>query len=266
MFVYKKTIDLLISNYCSKLKDENIKSMLLYCLNDGKRLRPIITYFLLEKLNIKNDNIVLAIEFLHTASLILDDLPFMDNDDYRRGKLSFHKKFGFKNAIFISNYLFSEFYRIIFDCNKDIVNFVSSKISNITLGQYYDLNQELTKNFATEKKIYYNNLKTVPFFSIAFCIPFLLKDIKYDINEIENASELFSISFQIYDDFHDVEEDKLNNNFNHLNLLGKKEAYNLYSENLKLFKKKLSKYIKIDLFEEIISYLNNNLQDYINEL
>ena len=251
MFVYKNKIDLIIRDYCRKIEDEHTKSMLLYCLNDGKRLRPIITYYLLEKLNIKNDNIVLAIEFLHTASLILDDLPFMDNDNYRRGKLSFHKKFGFKNAVFVSNYLFSEFYRIIFDCDKNIVNFISSKISNITLGQYYDLNQELIKDFVTEEKIYYNNLKTIPFFSIAFCIPFLLQDIKYNIIEIEKAAELFSISFQIYDDFHDIDEDRLNNNFNHLILLGKKEAYNLYCENLKLFKSYLSKYINIDLFEEI---------------
>tara|TARA_B100001057_G_C22830432_1_gene943187 strand:- start:482 stop:1282 length:801 start_codon:yes stop_codon:yes gene_type:complete len=266
MLFYKEKVDLLINQYCENIEDEEIKSMMSYCLSNGKRLRPIIAYYLLDELNIKNRDIILAIEFIHTASLILDDLPMMDNDDFRRGKLSFHKKYGFKNALFISNYLFSEFYRIILDCNKNIINFVSKNVGNITLGQYFDLNQNYTNNMCIDKKIYYNNLKTEPFFSIAFCIPFLLNNKNFDLREIKKASELFSISFQIYDDFHDLEQDKDNNNFNHIVLLGKERAYKLYCENLIMFRKILNKYVKIELFEEIISYLNNSLEEYTNDI
>ena len=71
-----------------------------FSLTDGKRLRPIIVLSIcncLNKLtgqNLDSTGGALAIEYIHNASLIIDDMPMMDNDQYRRGKLTVHAKYG----------------------------------------------------------------------------------------------------------------------------------------------------------------------------
>lgn len=74
-----------------------------YCFSaGGKRLRPALVYALADSLNIalnRVDDIALAIECIHTYSLIHDDLPAMDDDDFRRGQLACHKQFDEATAI-----------------------------------------------------------------------------------------------------------------------------------------------------------------------
>ena len=64
-------------------------------LNGGKRFRPMIVLMTAEALHHGLDvmPVALSVEYFHTASLIIDDLPCMDNDDFRRGKPSLHKCF-----------------------------------------------------------------------------------------------------------------------------------------------------------------------------
>src|SRR3972149_11802998 len=92
---YKNLIDEYIPNSIIKdYKNDIIRTSCLYVLQNGKRIRPIIVLSLIND----NNNIdayldcALTIEFIHNASLIIDDLPSMDNDDYRRGELTLHKK------------------------------------------------------------------------------------------------------------------------------------------------------------------------------
>ena len=76
----------------------------------GKRLRPVLFCAMLESLGLdyrKESAFPVAIECIHTYSLIHDDLPAMDNDDFRRGKLSNHKVFGEANAILAGDGLLS---------------------------------------------------------------------------------------------------------------------------------------------------------------
>ncbi len=71
-------------------------------LAGGKRIRPVLTYVSAELFGLKKEVITpfaLALEMIHTSSLIHDDLPAMDNDDYRRGRLSNHKRFDEATAI-----------------------------------------------------------------------------------------------------------------------------------------------------------------------
>lgn len=66
-------------------------------LDGGKRVRPVLCFATAEMLGVKKECVLpfaMAIELIHSYSLVHDDLPAMDNDDYRRGKLSTHKKFG----------------------------------------------------------------------------------------------------------------------------------------------------------------------------
>jgi len=78
------------------------KAMIYGAMNGGKRIRPFLVYQASKINNLSNNNyFVLAscIELIHSYSLIHDDLPSMDDDDYRRGKLSAHKKFDEATAI-----------------------------------------------------------------------------------------------------------------------------------------------------------------------
>ena len=84
--------------------------------SSGKRFRPFLAH-LVFKLGSENDSLLkswaLAIEFIHTYSLIHDDLPCMDNDDYRRGVLTNHKVYGDDVALLAGDSLISEAFRLI---------------------------------------------------------------------------------------------------------------------------------------------------------
>ena len=88
----------------SEINDTKISQIMSYSvMAGGKRLRPLLFLATLDAINSKiNDEeirIACGIELIHTYSLIHDDLPAMDNDDYRRGKLTSHKKWGEAEAI-----------------------------------------------------------------------------------------------------------------------------------------------------------------------
>ncbi|MEG1502021.1 MAG: polyprenyl synthetase family protein [Synergistaceae bacterium] len=99
-----------------KIRKKNVPSNLFdameYSLNaGGKRLRPILCLSAAEKNGCSIESalpMALGLEMLHTATLIHDDLPCMDNDDLRRGKLSCHKKFGETMAILAGDALLAQ--------------------------------------------------------------------------------------------------------------------------------------------------------------
>jgi geranylgeranyl diphosphate synthase type II len=98
---------------------ENLKKAMIYSVSaGGKRLRPILTLAVMEAFQ-QNPSYVLdaacAVEFVHTYSLIHDDLPSMDDDDYRRGKLTSHKVFGEAKAILAGDALLTESFTLIAD-------------------------------------------------------------------------------------------------------------------------------------------------------
>ena len=85
------------------LRDNTLSKAMIYgSMNGGKRIRPFLVSVFSNIAEIKQSNylrISAAVESIHSYSLIHDDLPSMDNDDYRRGKLSVHKKFDEATAI-----------------------------------------------------------------------------------------------------------------------------------------------------------------------
>ncbi|MDY5636466.1 MAG: polyprenyl synthetase family protein, partial [Streptococcus orisratti] len=90
--------------YSQKAVSEDLIEAILYSVNaGGKRLRPLVLLDLLEDMGLEltaaHFDVAAAVEMIHTGSLIHDDLPAMDNDDYRRGRLTNHKKFGEATAI-----------------------------------------------------------------------------------------------------------------------------------------------------------------------
>ena len=102
---FSLNFDKKLLRHIEKLKspDKRIKKALLYfAKTGGKRIRPFLLCYMGSFLNIKPsllDDFALSIECVHLHSLIHDDLPSMDNDDYRRGRLTVHKKFDEATAV-----------------------------------------------------------------------------------------------------------------------------------------------------------------------
>ena len=115
----------ILQNYTDNmnLKPDILNESMKYSLvQGGKRLRPVLMFACAQMLGGKVQDVAgfaLALEMIHTYSLIHDDLPAMDNDDFRRGKPSNHRQFGEGQAILAGDALLNEAYSICFEeCSK----------------------------------------------------------------------------------------------------------------------------------------------------
>ena len=110
---YQNEFETALTSFCDGMRfpsDILSESMRYSLLNGGKRLRPVLFMSTLHAYGYDYCNeipLALALECVHTYSLIHDDLPALDNDDYRRGKPSCHKQFGEAQAILAGDALLS---------------------------------------------------------------------------------------------------------------------------------------------------------------
>ena len=104
-------------------------AMLYATVDGGKRIRPLLVYLGARMGESADTEDVLAlayaVELVHSYSLVHDDLPCMDNDDFRRGKLSVHKKYGEANGVLVGDALLTEAARSLFESAKSD-NFVKA--------------------------------------------------------------------------------------------------------------------------------------------
>ena len=242
------------------------KSLLL----KGKNIRPLIFLNIIEpkkKISHIDCKLAVAIELLHCSSLIIDDLPSMDNDSVRRGEPTLHVKYGVDKAQLISNKFIFDAVGIIFNyCDESCRNLVLSQLKNAAIGQYYDLNcvdgVDGVDGVSINEISFKINLKTAPFFNIAFILAnFSLENSLY--KEYTEIGNLFSAMFQICDDIEDHKSDlEKNHKMNHCIILGKKQSLHLYKKNKTEF---LDKLVKLDLtceyFDKIIQLLDNKLDN-----
>ena len=132
------------------------ESMKYSLLDGGKRIRPSCLLCVCDMLGGDVENAVpyaAALEMIHTYSLIHDDLPAMDNDDYRRGKPSNHKRFGEANAILAGDGLLTAAALVLcrqegFDLAK--VSILSAALEMVS-GQSYDLKASHATGWAFER-------------------------------------------------------------------------------------------------------------------
>lgn len=133
-----------------------LKESMVYSLNTGgKRIRPMLLLATLKALNVDLQiglNTAIALEYIHTYSLIHDDLPAMDNDDYRRGKLTNHKAFDEATAILAGDSLLTDSFALI--ANDSRIENMQTKVNLIAelskaagstgmiAGQIMDINPE----------------------------------------------------------------------------------------------------------------------------
>lgn len=184
-------------------------------LAGGKRLRPIL---ILETYKLFNRNIeecitfAVAMEMIHTFSLIHDDLPAIDDDDYRRGKLTNHKKFNEATAILAGDSLLNNAYMIMID---DIINSkdenvklrkikaireISYGIDRMIAGEYIDTEYE-GKQISNDYLEYMHKNKTGALIKASVKAGAIIAGgTDKDIEKLSLYAEKIGLAFQIKDD------------------------------------------------------------------
>lgn len=191
-----------------------LKESIQYSLvNDGKKIRPLSFLYLLKYYGVdysKYFDIALAIELVHTYSLVHDDLPEMDNDDYRWGKLTNHKVFGQDIAVLTGDAMLTLAFEVLSECDveaslkvrliKQFANY--SGAMGMIAGQIYDVKQ---KNYDVDadylRKMH--SLKTGRLIELPMDFACLVADKLDEYNDIKEFGQQLGIAYQIKDDILD---------------------------------------------------------------
>lgn len=219
----KELIEKTIDSYLGEFSYPHViaEGMRYAVLNGGKRIRPVLILMTLDILG-KDETLGLpsgaALEMIHSYSLVHDDLPALDNDDYRRGKLTTHKKFGEAEGILIGDSLLTHAFNVLTEKNEgvisdkkivEIVKLTSSYagINGMIGGQTVDVESEGKKvDMETLKYIHKN--KTGKLLRLPIEIGCVIGDASKEIREkLEEYADLIGLAFQIKDDILDVEGD-----------------------------------------------------------
>lgn len=268
-------------------KKEVMQAMEYSILSPGKRIRPILAIEFCKMCGGNYEDfleIICCIELIHCFSLIHDDLPCMDDDDYRRGMPSCHKKFGEAEALLAGDALNTLPFEIISNAynsgklSADTAIKLVGEISNATgingmiAGQAYDMYSVKMKHFSAHNLNLLHELKTCRLVEAACVIGCILANA--DEKTIEYAREFgkrFGYAFQIVDDILDVEgsfddlgkpigSDKKNGKITYASLIGLKDAKSVARhqtlESLRILD-------KFD-YNEFLKHLTMNLLDRKN--
>lgn len=224
---YQNIINENLENWIKKEKcpEEILNQAMEYSLMaGGKRLRPILT-MATYKLFCDNDNIeecipyAMAIEMVHNFSLIHDDLPGIDNDDFRHGKPTNHKKFNEATAILAGDKLFNEAYMIIsndlikskqidFSKKARVLNEFTKEVNRMIAGEYVDTECE-GKKISQEELEYIHDNKTASMLRISVRMGAILGNCtERELQKLTSYAEKIGLAFQIKDDILSVEGDE----------------------------------------------------------
>lgn len=241
----------------------------------GKRLRPVLLMAAADAVGADGDNFVItgaAIEMIHTYSLIHDDLPAMDNDDYRRGKLTNHKVYGDGIAILAGDGLLTLAFEVMLrqkgaDSTKllKVVEEMSEAAgpNGMVGGQAIDLLSE-GKSISMEELREMHMGKTGALFKAAIRSGAILGGANQkQLDALTLYAEKFGLAFQITDDILDVEGDEKN--------LGKpigSDAKNQKSTYVTLTSLEDAKKLAVQTVDEAVSSLDDfgDEADFLREL
>ena len=257
-----KDINKYLKTFLKKQSNSGLLLSMKYgLLPGGKKIRSKLLVDVGKIFNIKYKTLIkigAAVECIHAYSLIHDDLPCMDDDNIRRGKLTTHKKFGESTAILAGNSLLTISFEILSSPELNIPSNLKNRIINLISkcaghsgvagGQYLDLNYE-KRNVTRNKIIDMQRKKTGMLFQFCCLIPVLLSKKKQHFSRFANIGLDIGLLFQITDDLIDhkgtakkvgkkTRKDKKKGKATLISLLGYKNTIN-YSLLLKnnIFKK-----------------------------
>ncbi len=214
---YQNQVNIELEKYLRKQEcpEKVLNSSMEYSLMaGGKRLRPILviaTYKLFRNDVEKCMPYAVAIEMIHNFSLIHDDLPGIDNDDFRHGKLTNHKKFNEATAILAGDELLNNGYLVISNDLKNskieeledklkVFAEFSQAVDRMIAGEYIDTEYE-GKQISEEYLEYIHKNKTGAL--LRLCVrmgAILANSTENDLQKLTNYAEKIGLAFQIKDD------------------------------------------------------------------
>ena len=203
--------------YKSQQVSSDLSEVILYSVKaGGKRIRPLLLLELIQAFGIKLEEahyqVAAALEMIHTGSLIHDDLPAMDDDDYRRGRLTSHKKFGEDMAILAGDSLFLDPYGLLAraelpsQVKVDLISELSLAAGSFGMvaGQVLDMQGEGQAISLEDLKTIHAN-KTGKLLMYPFVAAGLIAEVEYFVQDkLRRIGELLGLAFQVRDDILDV--------------------------------------------------------------
>lgn len=234
---------------------ELIEAILYSVEAGGKRIRPLTFLEILEGFGIEltegHFDVAAALEMIHTGSLIHDDLPAMDDDDYRRGRLTNHKKFDEATAILAGDSLFLDPFGLVANAALSAGTKVcliaelsqASGTYGMVGGQMLDMKGEERKLNLSELQMIHANktgkLLTFPVVAAGIVANLAADDLK----SLREAGSLVGLAFQVRDDILDVtatfeelgktpKKDLLADKATYPSLLGLEKSYDILNQSI----------------------------------
>lgn len=264
--------------------EEIFKAMKYTVTLPGKRLRPVMCLETTRMLGGDMEKAIptaCAIEMLHAQSLIHDDLPCMDNDDFRRGKPSNHKVFGEANAVLAGDALLTFAPQLIIEKSELPPETTLKLVHEFTkwggayaliAGQVVDIESEGGKLVKSpEETLDFIHLnKTGALFRLAMRSGAIIAGVNSDtLDKIDTFAKNFGLAFQIYDDIMDeissfeelgktIGKDKQSGKLTYVSLYGLKEAKDKFDSLIQDCYGIIEKYDS-DIIKNIMNKLKNRL-------
>lgn len=249
------------------IKDDKVinEAMNYSLMAPGKRLRPLLLLELLEDFGEdpkKGLHAASAIEMIHTYSLIHDDLPAMDNDDYRRGRLTNHKKFGEATGILAGDGLLTMAFEVASESNispEKTVKVISRLAKyagheGMIQGQMLDMEYTDNEDVTIEQLKETDYHKTGDLLALPLVSACIIAGKEEYIEMFDKIGHELGVAFQIQDDVLDFTSgadvmgkstsDKDNNKSTYYTLLGEEKATSTY----------------VEMYENIFNELGNDTQ------
>ncbi|EGC25305.1 polyprenyl synthetase family protein [Streptococcus sanguinis] len=203
--------------YRSQQVSSDLTEVILYSVQaGGKRIRPLLLLELIQAFGLElaeaHYQVAAALEMIHTGSLIHDDLPAMDDDDYRRGRLTSHKKFGEDMAILAGDSLFLDPYGLLAraelpsQIKVDLISELSLAAGSFGMvaGQVLDMQGEGQAISLEDLKTIHAN-KTGKLLTYPFVAAGLIAEAQQSVQDkLRRIGELLGLAFQVRDDILDV--------------------------------------------------------------
>jgi len=239
----RNRVDSALNQYLEPIKQSSIlyASISYSLFSGGKRIRPILMIAVYESIKKSIDNSIFipacALEFVHSYSLIHDDMPCMDNSDLRRGKPTTHKLYGQDIALLAGDALLTQAFSLLsgdaaqsFFSHETICSLVKelsvrSGIEGMVEGQAFEIMQE-KQNIQEETIHYIIDHKTSALFSAALKMGGIASGASAEtVETLHKIGQYFGQAFQMADDLHDHQVDS--KEINMVNLLGKEKTMTL---------------------------------------
>jgi len=262
---YKTRINVFLEKRLPVNSDLN-EAMHYSVLGKSKRIRALLVYAAGKDFNANDevlDHIAAAVELVHAYSLVHDDLPAMDNDDLRRGKLSCHKKYNEATAILVGDALQSMAFELLSSSDMDslssqqqisIINIFANAIGSQGMvgGQSMDMASE-GKTIALEKLEDIHTKKTAALITASLLMGATAGSSELEeLNSLQALGKQLGLAFQIHDDILDIEgetvtigkeqgSDMARNKATYPSILGLEQAKQLLSEQQNAAMKTLEK-------------------------